>query len=328
MKKLIALILVVASLFAAACGGIDGTSSDGGEEKGVADGFSVHFIDVGEGDCIFIRLPDRKSMLIDAGENSEANFSSIRSVLTRYGVERIDYLVLTHPDGDHIGNACALVEAFGVGTAYLPYVYDTSAFTKYDEAVNALKADGALIKYSQIQTAVVGTDYAVFFLSPAPKDAGGGAYDDFNSTLTPSAQARNDVSPIIYLEYAGVRFVFTGDAGFGQEEYVLLNEASGLYEKFFAYYGRECKLENVDFLKVSHHGADDACGNDFLSLLKPNNAVISVGGQSYYKHPSTATINRILGANEACSIYRTDIYGTISVFVDETGKYEIKTEKD
>ncbi len=327
MKKLIALIVAVALLCMAACGGIDDTKNDK-SDGALVDGFSVHFIDVGEGDCIFVNLPDGKNIMIDVGENSEKNLSTIRSVLTRYGVERIDYLILTHPDSDHVGNACALVEAFGVGTAYLPYIYDTSAFINYGEAADALKACGADIKYSQIQTAVVGTDYSVFFLSPAPKDASGGAYDVFNSSLTPSAQARNDVSPIIYLEYRGVRFLFTGDAGFSQEEYVLLNEKSGLYEKSFAYYGRECKLENIDFLKVSHHGADDACGSDFLSLLKPYNAIISVGGQSYYKHPSTATINRILGANEACSIYRTDVYGTTSVFVDETGRYEIKTEKD
>ena len=85
--------------------------------------FCVSFINVGQGDCIFIKLPDGKNALIDCGINQNSNLETIQNYLSAYSVDKIDYFVLTHPDLDHIGNANSLISEYSVGEMFVPYVY-------------------------------------------------------------------------------------------------------------------------------------------------------------------------------------------------------------
>ena len=77
---------------------------------------------------------------------------------------------------------------------------------------------------------------------------------------------------------------------------------------------------------MSHHGSDDASGNEFLQRITPKNAVISVSGDNNYGHPKTATLNRILAANGNCTLYLTCEKGTVSVYVNEDGQTMVKTD--
>ena len=85
-------------------------------------GFVVNYLDVGQGDAIFIRLPDGVTMLIDCGINNETNVATIEKFFTDYKITKIDHFVLTHPDLDHIGNAEFILNNYTVNTVYIPYI--------------------------------------------------------------------------------------------------------------------------------------------------------------------------------------------------------------
>ena len=106
----------------------------------IFEGLSVHYVDVGQGDAIFIRLPDGKNIMIDCGVSSNENFQAIKSVLSAYSVNVIDYFVLTHPDSDHVGNAAELLGAFNVGEFFIPHVVDVDGYPYFKAAVEKASA--------------------------------------------------------------------------------------------------------------------------------------------------------------------------------------------
>ncbi len=293
------------------CGGVNvKDSTDGGKTL-----FSVHFINVGQGDCIFIDLPDGKNVLIDTGEADalEQNNQYITAYLKQYNVHTIDYLVLTHPDSDHVGNAESIVNEFEVINAYVPYITSTlrQNYYYFDRAYSALEKENANIVVSDYYKCIKGEDYAFVFLSPKQKDVVDSSYSIFNGMLIPSEQASNDLSPIIYFESFQTRMIFTGDAGKSQENLVIDNYFARLYDTIFKKQGVQVVLEDVDCLKVGHHGSDTSSSQEFINLLRPKNAVISVSGNNYYGHPNSATLERLEKANPNYTLYRTDYHGTV-----------------
>jgi len=299
--------------------------TDQTEEDKFYSGFSVHYLDVGQGDCIFIHFEDGKNMLIDSGAFSRTNGKYITEYLSAYSVTTIDYFILTHPDYDHVGNAVEVIENFTIGTAYIPDIISLERFPDYKPVYDILIEKSIPTEYSQFGKKIVGDGYGVAFLSPAPKNQSISSYRDLNGATVPTAQQINDVSPIIYLEAYGKRFLFTGDAGFSQEEYVLGLYKTGLYSRLFK--DINVSLTSIDYLKVSHHGATDASGEEFLRELTPKNAIISVGGGNLYGHPDSNTLIRINTANPECEIFRTDLSGTIVVHKKEDGSFSIATDK-
>ena len=107
--------------------------------------------------------------------------------------------------------------------------------------------------------------------------------------------------------------MFTGDATSTQEEYVVGAYKSNLYNQFF---NQGINLENIDFLMLPDGGDSSGSSSKFLSLTKPSNAIISVGGANDLGHPSSLTLTRLFEANEHCTLYRTDVYGNISVIIN------------
>ena len=292
------------------------------------DCFSVNFLDVGEGDAIFINFNDGKTMLIDCGAAGSANLKTAKRYIDAYSDGKLDYFLLTHTDYDHVGNAAALIEEYVIDTAFIPDLNEPYNFPYYYAAYEKLCEKNVTQRVSAVFQSVFGDNYTLMFLSPNAKGTTDSAYDAINAADDPPASARNDVSPIIYLEYKGVRFLFMGDAGFSQEAVSLANVRNGLIDRVLSSKGKSAvNLANIDFLKVSHHGAFDACGAEFLSVITPKNAVISVGGDNYYGHPSSETLSRIYDANENCKVYSTSIYGTVSVLVGENGEVSVVTDK-
>lgn len=284
--------------------------------------FSVHFIDVANGDCILVCMPDGKNMLIDTGNDKDSVYKTVKDFLNSKNIKKIDYLVLTNPDSDHVANTPKLTEDFEIGVAYIPKILDTSLFLKFKSAKESLTQKGVPMQVSCAYTKIVHGDCKVLFLSPS--DTPNGPYAKLNRELSPSTVQIGNVSPVIYCEYKGIRFLFTGDAGKFQEEYVCDLYKNNVYKNAFSNDGLDAILEEIDFLKVSSHGGEDATTEEFLSLIKPKNAVVSVGGDSS-GCPSYLTLKRIIDCRENVNILRTDVNGTVSVYVDETGEY--KTEK-
>lgn len=291
-------------------------------------GFSVHYLDVGQGDAILVRFADGKTLLIDCGENNERNLKTIERYVDAYATDgTLNYLLLTHPDSDHVGNAVEILTDYQVETAFIPYLLQPENFNPYYAAYSLIKEKGIKTLYSEVGKSVCGDDYYMIMLSPDANGTDGSAYAEINSSAEPSADAINNVSPIIYLDYNGVRFIFTGDAGFSQEKVALNNVDTGFADRFLKNQGKApVNLTDIDFLKVSHHGATDASGDEFLQRITPKNAIVSVG-ENFYGHPETETLARILAANENCNLYSTSEYGTVSVFVNDNGKSTVKTAK-
>ena len=291
-------------------------------------GLTVSYIDVGQGDCALIMFPDGKNMLIDCGDGSDFAVKSISSVLSRYSIKKIDYLVLTHPDLDHVGGVEKVIKSRSVGVAFLPKILDLTHFEVYANALQNLSEKFEKTQCSELGKYIKGEDYSVAFLSPKPFGQVDSSYNDFNFTDSPTSEQINDISSVVYIEYKGIRFLFTGDIGKSEEIKIIQDYNSAIIKNVFSFSGISVDLENLNFLKVSHHGAEDASGQDFLDLLGAENAIISVAGNNNYGHPSIYTQQRLLSANPNCKLLRTDYYGTISIHVSTMGVTKISTQKN
>ncbi len=327
-KFFIYILTVIISIL---CVGCDQDELPPIKQIGVHNDFSVNYIDVGQGDCIFIRLPDGKNLLIDCGINDvyAENRNRIMDILNAYSVNTIDYFILTHPDLDHIGNAKDIINKFNIKTMYLPHVADSlmSNFEHYQSVLELIESKQIQSVTSDYSCAIQTENYVFAFLSPVPKGIDGSSYSVLENTLFPTDRQINDLSPIIYFECFGKKFVFTGDASSTQEKIVINNYSVGLYDLILKNNGINIDLKNVDYLKVSHHGSDDATCREFISLLQPKNFIISVGKENFYGHPKTEVLELILTMCPESKVYRTDQVGTISVHKDKQNKIVVSTAK-
>lgn len=314
-KRLVALLFsaIFVVLFSA-CGG--NISNDG--EREILSGFSVHFLDVGQGDAIFIKLPDGKSVLIDCGEPTEQNEEYIKEFLNDYDTKTIDYFIITHPDTDHIGNAPSIINSFTVKELYLSDINENAYkyFDIYKEVVELANKNQIRVRKSDNYKVIKGEEYFFVFLTPEPKSFFDSSYVGVNGSLIPSEEDVNNISPIIYFECLGLRFVFTGDAMASQERLALENLSNPVLKSHYENSGVSINLYNVDFLKVAHHGAEGSTCDEFLEVIKPKNAIISVGGGNSYGHPNSSVLTRLFNANPDMNLYRTDRDGTVSICLD------------
>lgn len=236
------------------------------------DGLEIHFIDVGQADAAII-LCDGEVLMIDGGNAKDS--SLIYSYLTKtLGLEHIDYMIATHPHEDHIGGLAGALNACSVSQIYSPVTeYDSDAFQ-------------ALLKYAGRQ----GVELAV-------PEAGDVFYVGIASVqfISPSRvyENENDLSLVVRIVYGNTSFLFTGDAEWDAEHDMV---DSG-YEL------------SADLLKVGHHGSDSSSSYVFLREVMPTYAVISVGEDNTYGHPTEDVLSRLRDAGT--EIYRTDLHGDI-----------------
>ena len=276
----------------------------------------IHFLDIGQGDSIFIELPDDTTMLIDSGNgrnNGETTESKyIVDYISSLGVSTIDYLVVTHADTDHSGNMTEVLKEFEVEKAYVPDLDITSSRVSqtYKRFYNALlvetygNGNSCQIEISSefdvIESEKEDTEFCILFL--APKEY---YYED-------ALDEPNFVSSIMLLEYMSKRVLFTGDAIKEGEQILVRDYLAGMYSSGMTsssgkVYG--VNLENIDILKVGHHGSNTSSCQEFLDLLKPKYSIISCGVDNSYDHPHDEVMQRLVDINSVC--YRTDILGTI-----------------
>lgn len=241
----------------------------------------VHFIDVGQGDCIYIAA-GAENMLIDCGEADE----SVRAVgyLRDMGVRRLDYVIGTHPHSDHMGGMDNIINAFEIGEFIIPHLDDedipvTSYFLRFLDA-----AEKHGVKLSE---AVTGSEFTV-----------GDAHCEVIAPNSDKYDDLNNYSVGIIVRHGSESFIFTGDA-------------EGVAEQEMIDGGR---LGKTDVYKVGHHGSSSSSTADFLDVIRPDIAVISCGAGNPYGHPTDAVIKRLSAYTD--NIYRTDLCGNIVITSD------------
>lgn len=232
----------------------------------------VHYIDVGQGDSELIQN-NGQNMLIDTGTNASTN--SLISYLKAQGVNKIDYLILTHPHEDHIGGADAVIENFNIGTIYMPKVTENTKTFK--DVVNAMNAKG--LNASQPDA---GTEFNL-----------GQAKCTVLGPINVNSKDLNTYSIVIKVTFGNNKFLFTGDAQTSNEN-DMINKGFDL---------------SADILKAGHHGSNTSTSDVFLNKVNPKYVVISCGKGNDYGHPHQETMQKL--QTKGIQVYRTDEAGTI-----------------
>lgn len=239
----------------------------------------VVFLDVGQGDAIYIETPLGSQVLIDGGRDRRV-LRELSKVMPFWD-RSIDLVIATHPDADHIGGLVDVLEAFQVD-----YLMDTE-----------VKNDTPVFRS---YTAAVKTE-AVERIPPA---RGTQITLDDNVILTVlsrevvAASNTNDASIVARLDYGDTSFLFTGDATKEIERELL-----GLHD-----------VLDSDVLKVGHHGSDTSTSSEFVSAVSPSIAVISVGKGNSYGHPTKNVLDTL--SDQTVRVLRTDEVGTIRLMSD------------
>ena len=262
----------------------------------------IHFIDVGQGDCVLIELPNDKVALIDSGSKKKGYGKKVFKHLKAYGVQKINYLIVTHTDSDHVSNLSSLIEEVAIESAYLPTSYGES--TKYNEFCAKLERTACKIKYTEMYDDL-SEDSQDFLFRVISRSY------DLPSPEGQLAQTQNELSSVLYLEYKGTKALFTGDIG-KEGEYSLLKDKN-IFETLYG-----IDLENIDVLKVAHHGSETSSSEIFVEHVSPKYAIISVG-ENNYGQPNSEVIKRLVDSNKDVNILRTDINGDIVFTVNDFG---------
>lgn len=235
---------------------------------------NILFLDVGQADCELI-ISNGKTMLIDSGNSKDGEI--IVNGLKALGITKIDYVIGTHVHEDHIGGMSYIIDSFDVGEFYLPYNTTTTS-SYYKKLLNSLSQ-----KSLNINEAVVGDKFEV-----------GNATCEIMSVDNSEPEDANDSSVVIEMTYGDLKYLFMGDA-------TSTNEKSRNWN-------------DVDVLKVGHHGSNTSSSEDFLNQVLPEIAVISVGEGNSYGLPKDKIIDRLNKIGS--TIYRTDEDGTIQIVSD------------
>lgn len=255
----------------------------------------VTFLDVGQGDSSLIDFTDGEQMLVDCSPDSRI-LSALGRVMKFYD-NKIDYLVVSHPDLDHYGGCEDVLRRFDVKhiiTNGFEKDYD-SAWRSFKQAIADERAEWVIV---DSERELLVSNSVIQFLYPDHSLAE-------DSTVPDSGKAAqsNYTSIIFELAYKNKKVLFVGDAGEEEEDYVVKKYGTDL---------------DVDVLKVGHHGSYHSSSDAFLKLVTPQIAVISVGADNSYGHPSNRTLTRLKRVSS--TVYRTDVDEDVVVEIgDEVG---------
>ncbi len=232
----------------------------------------VYYLDVGQGDSALIRLPNNSgNILIDTGgkfsyemekwREKRSKYSIVKSstipFFKSFGIKKLDYLILSHGDYDHIGEAINLVDNFNVEKV----IFNCGEFNDLEkELIKVL--DKKKIRYYLCIKELNIDNNELYFLQTKE-------YDN-----------ENDNSNVIYAELNGYKFMFMGDAGVDKEKDIL--------DKY--------NISNIDVLKVGHHGSKTSSGKVFIDGINPKYSIISVGKNNRYGHPNKEVLNNLDGS--------------------------------
>ena len=240
--------------------------------------FCIHVIDVGQADSILITTPSNKNMLIDGGDEDSAKI--IKSYLKNKKVKNLDVVIATHPDSDHIGSLDYIIDNFDVEKIYMPnQTTDSECYINLSDSCN--KKNLKVNYLSKDDSFNLDDSTNIYVLSP--------------SYITDN---NNSNSIVLNISYKNNNFLFTGDC-----------EESNEIDMINSY-----NLEDIDFLKVAHHGSYTASSLTFLEETTPDIAVISCGYKNSYGHPHKSTLDNLESVD--AKIFRTDQNGSMQFYSD------------
>jgi len=247
---------------------------------------AVHFINVGQGDCILVQTPQKKNILIDGGGTPYSDFDIGKNIvipyLRREGINKLDMMFLTHPDMDHLEGLLPVLKEMNVNLVVdsgIQYQDKT-----YLDFLSLIEGDKNITYYQTRAGDVIQiTPEIEFFILNPYKTSHCLIENDFNNN-----------SIVLKLQYKNTDFLFTGDI----EEAAEINLLS-----------RNSLLKS-DILKVAHHGSSSSTGDLFLEKVKPEVAIISVGSNNF-GHPHSNVIKKL--EKKCQKVFRTDLNGTIIV---------------
>ena len=328
-------------------GSQNGTSNLPSLELGEGE-LRVHFINVGQGDCIYIQFPDedKTDMLIDCGNKSTGyDYNKTKQYLSDLNPDgKINHLMLTHCDEDHVDNMDEIIYDFEIENIYMPNVL--AAPTGTSNTALALQNQIADLDAEKVamftdEDTITSQTYARFFIAALTeenctihlnmdKDESTNSIiledttyrltfycpteEYYATTKLNTAHQKNAISPIGILEYNNRRVVFTGDS----------NEDKGSEQTFVRRINGEL---DCDVLKVGHHGSETSSSDEFLDAIKCEYAVISCNKNgNTFIHPRQATLDRFAARN--MTVYRTDTNGTVVLTIDSEGNMSFAVETE
>lgn len=217
--------------------------------------FEVVMFEVGEADCHLIKYPyNKNTILIDTGKNEYKIKNEVIPYLKSIGIKKIDYLIITHGDEDHIGGSITLINNFQVKNVILNKGTFTDIEKELIKNLNKKK-----IPYQININKINLSNHTIYLLNNTK----------YNN--------ENDNSIITYFTYQKYKFLYMGDASITTEDNLLENY----------------NLNNISILKVGHHGSNTSSSKDFISQINPSISLISVGKNNIYHHPNKEVINNL-----------------------------------
>ncbi len=250
--------------------------------------FTMHVIDVGQGDSILIRSGD-KTMLIDAGENSAK--TDLERYLNSQEITKFDYVVATHPHSDHIGGMENILRKYDYDNIIMPKVTHTSK--TYISLLECIDEQGKTVTAAKSGDEFMLGEAKIKILAP-------------NSD---KYQEMNDWSVVLKITVRGKSFILSGDAEKISEDEIV------------AKYGSEL---DCDVYKVGHHGSKSSSSALYVTAMSPKYSVISVAAKNSYKHPADEVVKRLKMSGS--EIYSTADHGDVVFFVTDDGNLGVVTE--
>lgn len=230
----------------------------------------IHFLDVGQGDATLL-LCDGEAMLVDGGTPENSNL--IYTYLKNHNIENLRYIIATHPDSDHVGGLSGALNYAKTEIALSSVsTFDSKAFTNFTKYLGEQGVDITIPENGQRFDLGQAT-----FTVLRPREE----YDSNNSSL------------VLRVVHGSNSILLTGDAE-AEEEKCILADGANL---------------DSDVLKIGHHGSDTSTSDEFLTAVEPVYAVISVGKNNPYFHPSVSVLSKLKQAG--IQLFRTDINGDV-----------------
>lgn len=317
LNIILVLIVCITGLMIGNSGEVEDVLNDSSSETLL----HVKFLDVGDADCTFIKLPNGETALIDTGDGTDVDsiINSIEDEITNYndsGKKVIDYIILTHAHSDHIGGLRELLNTFDAGKVFIPDVavmkdwfsyveetdenYETLEMMKYDYEVYTNMVESLAENNVQVFNTVYG-EYIdsnnILQFVQADKNFGPIGSDE----LSGEYWGLNENSSIVYLEYGKLTALFTGDISWNAE--------ADFYENNLL------KGKKIDVLKVPHHGLQTSSTGSFINYTNPEYGVVS---RSYESVTDTFAIIRLKDANvkilETSTSCGVDLYASKSAW--------------
>ena len=217
--------------------------------------FEIVMFEVGEADCHLIKYPyNKNTILIDTGKNEYKIKNEVIPYLKSIGIKKIDYLIITHGDLDHMGEGINLVNNFKVEKV----IFNCGPYNDLEQELIKVLDKKKIKYYSCIKELNIDNNKLHFLQTKE--------YDN-----------ENENSNVIYTELNGYKFMFMGDAGVGKEKDIL--------EKY--------NVSKIDVLKIGHHGSKTSSDKNFIDEMNPKYSVISVGKNNRYGHPNKEVLNNL-----------------------------------